>query len=437
MWSALVLGGALALGQPPAPPTTTPAPDTLRVVAELQPGAEQLPAPVPSVTIPLPGLVPAPSPAPQQPAPAPPDRGAVMRALQGTWYGALLDDNRMGVSGWTQGAFTASTDRINQLPIGFNYRANDFLLQQNWLRFERTVNQSVTTPTWGFRTDTILPGADYRYTLARGLLNSQLTANNGQPNLYGFDPVQFYGELYLPQLARGTDVKVGRFYAQFGVESIETTQNALISHAYNFVYNPFTHTGVLTTTKLSDDWSVQNGLVTGSDMFIGPEANPTYIGSVKWAPPSGRDSVLFSVIIGGGRYNVSRAFSNPEVFDLVYTHKFSERLSYALDALYSAQHNFPGAGARGFVNDWGLVHYITYQFTPTLSGTLRAEVFGDPQGQRTGTRGIYQEVTAGLTYKPKPWLWLRQEVRYDHNDGKPFEAKPDLLTAAFDFVLRW
>ena len=420
MWPALVIGGALTLGQPPAQP------------ADESPGA----AP-PTVAIEAP-----PAPTLQQPepakAPAPPaDRWALMRALQGSWYGAALDDNRISIYGWSEAAYTASTDRHNQLPTGFNYLADQFALQQNWLRVERAVDPNATTPTWGFRSDTILPGIDYRYTIARGLFDKQLTDNNGTPNRYGIDPVQFYGELYLPQIGRGTDVRLGRFFAQFGVESIDTTQNALVSHAYNFIYNPFTHTGLLATTKLDDAWSVQNGLVTGSDMFIGPEANPTYAGSVKWAPPTGRDSVLFAVVAGGGRYNAARAFSNPEVFDLVYTHKFSDRLTSTLDALYSFQHDFPGAGASGFVNNWGVAQYLTYQFAPTVSGTIRAEVFGDPQGQRTGTKGTYQEVTAAVTYKPKPWLWLRPEVRYDHCDGRPFEGKPDLFTAAFDFVIRW
>src|SRR5262249_24740983 len=161
-----------------------------------------------------------------------------------------------------------------------------------------TIDDKSNTPTWGFRSDTILPGTDYRFTLARGLLNSQLTANNGQPNEYGIDPVQFYGELYIPDVIRGIDIKAGRFFAQFGVENIDTTQNLLVSTSYNFFYNPFTHTGLLSTLKLDDAWSVQNGLVAGSDIFVGPEANPTYIGSVKWAPPSGRDSVLLAVVVG-------------------------------------------------------------------------------------------------------------------------------------------
>jgi hypothetical protein len=415
MLSALVLGGALALGQPaPSPLDGEPPPA--------------------AVTVELPPLPPPPSTESPKPA-APADRWALMRVLQGTWYGVQLDDSRTSVSGWTEASYTASTDGASNLPVGFNYLANRFALQQNWLRVERAVDPGAATPTWGFRSDTILPGIDYRFTLARGLFDRQLTADGRTPNRYGIDPVQFYGELYLPQLGRGTDLKLGRFFAQFGAESIDATQNALFSHAYNFIYNPFTHTGLLATTKLSDAWSVQNGIVTGSDMFVGPEANPTYLGSVKWAPPGGRDSVLLAAIIGAGRYNAARAFSNPELFDLVYAHKFGARLTYTLDALYSFQHNFPGAG--GFVNNWGVAQYLTYQFAPTLSATVRAEVFGDPQGQRTGTRGIYQELTAGVTYKPRPWLWVRPEVRYDHCDGRPFEGKPDLFTAAFDCILRW
>ena len=117
-----------------------------------------------------------------------------------------------------------------------------------------------------------------------------MSAAHGQPATYGIDPIQFYLEAYFPAVGHGLDVKVGRFFAQYGVESNDATQNALASRAYTFIYDPFTHTGLLTTLKLTDAWSVQSGLVTGSDIFIDAAANPTYIGSVKWAPPGGRDS---------------------------------------------------------------------------------------------------------------------------------------------------
>jgi len=146
----------------------------------------------------------APAEQPTPPPAAPPDRWLLMRSLQGTWPGWVLDSRRLQLSGWADLSFTASSADRNQLPIGFNFRANEFLLQQNWLRFERTVVTSGTTePTFGFRTDTILPGADYRFTLARGIFDRQLTADNGQPNLYGIDPIQFYAEASFPRSAAG------------------------------------------------------------------------------------------------------------------------------------------------------------------------------------------------------------------------------------------
>ena len=36
-----------------------------------------------------------------------------------------------------------------------------------------------------------------------------------------------------------------------------------------------------------------------------------------------------------------------------------------------------------------------------------------PEGAATGVAGLYNEMTLGLIYKPKPWLWFRPEARYD------------------------
>jgi hypothetical protein len=394
------------------------------------------PPPV-EITAPLlPPVVPAPAAAAPAPAPPPPDRWLLMKELQGTLPGALLDDNRLRLSGWTEVSFTASTDAHEQLPMGFNYRANDFLLQQNWLRFERTVVTSGTAePTFGFRSDTILPGSDYRFTLPRGIFNGQLTADDGLPARYGIDPIQFYGEAYFPTVAHGLDVKVGRFFAQYGVESNDAVSNALASHAYTMIYDPFTHTGVLTTTKLTDAVSVQAGLVLGSDVFIDPADELTFIGSVKWARPDGRDSLLLSVIAGPGRFNAGRNFNNPNIIDLVYTHQFDARLAYNYETLVGYQASVPEIGTAHW---FGVLNYLTYAFTPRVSGTARLEFFDDEQGQRTGFPGLYTDVTAGVTLKLRPSVIFRPELRYDYNDqSRPFENKPGLFTATADLILRW
>jgi hypothetical protein len=359
-----------------------------------------------------------------------------MKEAQGTWVGMLLDGNRLQVSGWTDMSYTASTDEISNLPMAFNHRANDFLLQQNWLRFERTVVTSGTTePTFGFRWDTILPGADYRFTLARGIFNDQLTANHGQPNLYGIDPIQFYAEAYFPTIGRGLDLKLGRIFCQYGVEANDAPSNALLSHAYTFIYDPFTHTGLMATLKMTDAWSVQFGSMLGSDIFIDPADVATFMGDVKWVSPDQRNTVLLSVILGPGRFNQGRNFNNPEIFDLVYTHKLSARLTYNFESLYGFQTNVP---AIGTANWFGIVNYLTYNFTPRLNGTTRLEFFDDPQGQRTGFRGLYSALTAGLSFSPVKSIVFRPELRYDiNNESQPFEGHSGLFTAAADVIVRW
>jgi hypothetical protein len=373
------------------------------------------------------------------PAPPPPpaaDRWALMRVLQGTWPGWELEENRLRVYGWTEASFTASSDRDSNLPLGFNWRANDALLQQNWLRVERPIVTSGTTePTFGFRSDTILPGSDYRFTVARGLFSGQLTADHGAPDLYGIDPTQFYGEAYFPTVARGLDVKVGHFFAQYGVESIDAPGNTLISHAYTMIYDPFTHTGVLTTMQLTPAWSVQAGLVLGSDIFIDPADTPTFIGGVKWVQSDQRNSVQFEVILGSGRFNQARDFHNPEVFDLVWVHKFNPRLTYKFEGLLGYTTNVPDIGTAWW---FGQINYLRYNFTPRLSGTTRLEFFDDAEGQRTGFAGLYTALTAGLTFRPIRAVTFRSELRCDYNDdSRPFEDRHGLFTATADVIFRW
>ena len=381
--------------------------------------------------------VPAPAEAPAPPPPAAaPDRWLLMKSLQGTYPGWLLDGSRMQVTGWTDMSFTASSDSRSNLPMGFNYRANEFLLQQNWVRFERSVVTSGTTePTLGFRSDWILPGSDYVFTLPRGIFNGQLTSDNGLPNRYGIDPIQFYLEAYFPTIGRGLDVKFGRVFCQYGVEANDAVSNALGSHAYTFIYDPFTHTGVMSTLKLTDAWSVQAGVMLGSDIFIDPADNLTGMGSVKWAPPTGRDTVLFSAILGNGRFDQVHNFHNPEIFDLVYTHKINSRLNYNFESLYGFTTNVPNTG---FANWLGVLNYLTRDFAPRLSCTTRLEFFDDFQGQRTGFKGLYAAYTAGLSFSPRKAITIRPELRYDYNiESRPFENKHGLFTAATDVIFRW
>jgi hypothetical protein len=180
---------------------------------------------------------------------------------------------------------------------------------------------------------------------------------------------------------------------------------------------------------------VQAGLVTGCDIFIDPAAQPTFAGSVKWAPADGRDSVQCAVIEDSRRFNQGRNFQNLEVFDLVYTHKCNARLNYSFEGLYGFTSNVPGIG---FANWFGVLNYLTWQFTPRWSGTTRLEFFDDIQGERTGFEGLYTALTTGLSFKPCKDVTFRPELRYDYNlESRPFQDKHGLFTATADIILRW
>src|SRR5262249_24807106 len=131
----------------------------------------------------------------------------------------------------------------------------------------------------------------------------------------------------------------------------------------------------------------------------------------------------------------ARNFHNPEIFDLVYTHKFSTRLNYNLEVLYGFTYNVPNTG---FANWLGVLNYPIYDFTPRPSGTVRLEFFDDAQGQRTGFEGVYTALTVGLSFKLRKDVIFRPEIRYDYNnESRPFEGKHGLFTAATDVIARW
>src|SRR5262249_44738381 len=144
---------------------------------------------------------------------------------------------------------------------------------------------------------------------------------------------------------------------------------------------------------------------------------PTGMGSIKWAPPNGPDTALFSVIIGPGQFNEARNFNNPEIFDFVYTHKCNARLNYSFEALYGFQSNVPDIG---FANWLGVLNYLNWNISPRLDGNLRLEFFDDAQGQRTGFPGLYTAFTTGVTFKARRLssgsgeVLFRPELRYDY-----------------------
>lgn len=359
-----------------------------------------------------------------------PELWALMRVLKGTAFSERLDGWGITISGWTQGNYTVSTVDGSNLPVTLNDRADFWQMNQNFLRIDRTTDPSKGQFQMGFRTELILPGTDARYTVARGLLNNQ-------PGDYWIDLFQAYTETYHPNLGpSGTTLRIGKFATHCGYELVQGAETPFLSRGYLFQYNPFTHTGVWAITPLNDTWTISNGIVLGSDNFIGAPARPTYLGQLKWAPKEGKTTFLLNTVVTDPTFNAADNFAFYNYYGAQVIHKFTDKFTGVLDTAASHMDGIPGvAGAAWW---YGAAGYGTYQINDKLSATLRAELFDDNKGVRTGFSGLYSEVTFGLAWSPVRSLILRPAVRYDHNyDSRPFEGKRDLFTAAMDMFVRW
>src|SRR5262249_27524625 len=124
----------------------------------------------------------------------------LMKVLQGTYYGDLLNGSRTRVYGWLNASGNWSTSKNSNMPSSYWIVPNSFQLDQAIVRFERQVDSVQTDHIdVGFRS-TFLYGIDYRYMTAGGWFSDQLLKHNF---LYGFDPTEQCIDVYVPWVAQG------------------------------------------------------------------------------------------------------------------------------------------------------------------------------------------------------------------------------------------
>jgi hypothetical protein len=375
----------------------------------------------------------------EQDEPPTPTKYLLERSLAETRLGELFTNRGITIYGWTQMSYNISTASQTNVPRTLDDRANMFLMNQNFLVVEKTIDTSQQEFQWGWAMNWILPGSDARYTVIRGLWDNQLRQKNGSPINYPIDPYQFYAQAFLPGIGQGTVVKFGRFATHCGYEVVQGVDTPFVSRSYMFQYNPFTHTGVWATTQLNDTWAISYGAATGSDTFLDPANRLTFLGQMKWASKEGQTTILLNVVVTNPKYDTKEAFPFYNYYGWVLTHKLSDKLTYVADAAYSHISNAPlPDGRSGFADWYGVANYFIYAHTDKLASTVRVELFNDTTGFRTGSKGLYTEATYGIAWKPLPGLILRPSVRYDYNGtSRPFEGDHHLWTGTMECIIRW
>ena len=391
----------------------------------------------------------------------PEEKTPLMKRLEGTSFGQMLEERSISISGWLQmSANTSSANQFNN-PVVWTDRADKFLVQQLWLKVGKAVDTESKEVNFGWQIDALY-GTDYRFLISRGLFNEQLQNANGNENLYGFDIPQFYLNAFLPNLFQGTEVRAGRLGTPFGYESIEGANSPLLTRSYSFNFAPpFTHVGVMALPTFSDQWSGKFMLANGNDIFLTSGQELRGVGAITYTAEDKKSTASFGYSLGRGKFNTGKPYNAPtvslatepagrnniNVLDFVYTRDINENLGYGFETIYGWQRGVPSNVPGGLIDNsnpeneanWlGVVNYLKMKHTCDLSSILRVELFEDFRGQRTGFEGLYTSLTYGLQYAIGKNAMFRPEVRYDYNGySRPFEGKHGIFVLSADLVLRF
>jgi hypothetical protein len=244
--------------------------------------------------------------------------------------------NGIRVYGWFDPGALISTSQHSSFPMTYNIDPNMVNMDQFILRVERQPDTTQTDHAdWGFRVSNLV-GIDYRWTTAEGYFSNQLLRHN---QLYGYDPVELYGLLYVPRLGQGTVVQIGRYISPPDIEAQLAPNNYLYSHSIFFDFDAYTQTGVLFSTKLSNYWSLQYGVHFGDDVAPwDPSAHfPTAELIARWVSHSNKDSLLFGI----DSINKSGAFQ---------TYVGTDGLTYGHDNLQQSNVTWSHVFNSGFHN---------------------------------------------------------------------------------------
>ena len=364
---------------------------------------------------------------------------------------------RFKISGWIDSGitFNPATPQDNQnFGRFFDDRANEPLLNQLVINFERALAPQPGEFDWGFKLQ-FMYGSDARYIHSLGLFSDTAATSIVQPDL-----VEGYLNLHFPIISEGgLDLKLGKFVTLEGVETIDPRANFFYSHTYIFnVGIPFNHTGALATFHATKWLDLYSGITRGVNTSIEDNNDSvSFHGGVGLNLLDGKLTILATTSIGPEtpNNNHDQSYFNDIAITAKITDKFTSLtdLNYALNEVSDAQ-------------AFGIAQYFTYAINSWLTAGIRGEIFWDDDGfyvfsfannhdpmralegeptidPRTvgGGKTTYGAITAGVNIKPpmpKP-LAIRPEIRYDCslNDTRPFNnsSDRDQFTAGIDFIV--
>ena len=193
----------------------------------------------------------------------------LMVAIANTSIGEGLNDAGIQIYGWVDagGNFSSNTIRKpgGNAPINYAYIPNTIQLDQVVIYLDRFPDTVQTDHIdWGMRLSAIY-GENYRYTQSYGLGSWQF---NGTNQVNGFDFPMVYGELYIPWVAEGLMIRVGRYISLPDIEAQLAPNNYMYTHSFTYGYDNYTNEGIQATLVVNKNIMLQLGVSAGTEATI-------------------------------------------------------------------------------------------------------------------------------------------------------------------------
>ena len=369
-----------------------------------------------------------------------------------------MSKSHLKIFGWVDIGGNLSSSKYSNAPTSYDLIPNSLVLDQAALKLDLEPNTIQTDHiSVGFLSTTIF-GTDYRYTTAKGYFSDQLLKNN---NKYGFDPAEIYALIYIPKVADGLLLKLGRFISPADIEAQWAPDNYLYTHSLMFTVDPYTFSGLQGTLKLGAYWQLEFGVHAGND--VAPWSNSASVNGLimaRWVSKDNNNSIYGGInSLGAGRFKNNH--DDLQMLVATWGHRFNKSLHMMTEGYYMWQKDalvggtviegpaksfYIGVGAGnlipGLTSAVGLVNYFQVKFSPKDYLSIRNDFLDDPQGNRTGFATAYSSHTIGYIRHFNQYIRIRPEIRYEqaYSAGiTPFDngAKRNQFSASMDLIVRY
>ncbi len=349
------------------------------------------------------------------------------------------EDSGLDIGGWAQIGWHSQGVLAGPAAPGtadngtglFNTYPDKVQAQQLWGYIGKSVDTSGSNP-WdvGFRADYVY-GTDGPDTQAFGSPASKWDNTFDHGAAYGHAIPQLYGEVAYGDFS----VIAGHFFTIVGYEVVQATGNFFYSHAFTqYLAEPFTHTGVLTTYSGIEDVTIWNGWTNGWDTGFADNGGNNYLGGISLQLTEDV-ALTYTTTIGdfgnqGTGPSDNWGYSHSFVFDWV----INDNWEYVLQHDYISNAGFLTGGASSNTV-WGINNYLFYTINDCLALGGRFEYFSDPRMSASGADDTHLwGYTFGFNYRPHANVVVRPEIRF-HDAVDSNAAFRDQTTVGTDVVI--